>query len=152
MRHVARLLASPNRDIAAADLAGTGIESARQEVVDTAAMTSYGHRIIDLRRELDEADADADLERSGRLRIELDQLVEHVESSMGLGTRTRTFVDTSERARTAVQKAIRRAIDRVKVSAPELGGMLSRTIHTGTSCRYEPEDDRGDWLVSAPPG
>ena len=150
MRHLARLLASPNRDISAADLAGTGIESSRQDVVDKQALARYGHRIQELRHELDEAEADADIERSGRLRIELDQLVEHVESSMGLGSRSRTFVDTSERARTAVQKAIRRAIDRVKLPAPNLGDMLSRRIHTGTSCRYEPDDDAGDWLVVSP--
>ena len=113
MRHLARLLASPSRDIAATELAGGGIETSRQEVVDREALASYGHRIEELRLELDEADADADIERSGRLRVELDQLVEHVEASMGLGTRSCTFVDTSERARTAVQKAIRRAIDGV---------------------------------------
>jgi hypothetical protein len=152
MRHLARLLASPHRDISAADLAGTGIESGRQEVVDKKALASYGHRIEELRRELDEADADADIERSGRLRLELDQLVEHVEASMGLGPRSRTFVDTSERARTAVQKAIRRAIERVKLPAPNLGDMLSRCVRTGTSCRYEPDDDRGDWLVVGPSG
>jgi tetratricopeptide (TPR) repeat protein len=151
MRHLARLLGSPNRDISAADLAGAGIETSRQEVLDREALTSYGHRIEELRRELDEADDAADIERSGRLRIELDQLVEHVESSMGLGARSRTFVDTSERARTAVQKAIRRAIDRVKLSAPELGDALARTIHTGTSCRYEPDDDRAHWLIAPPP-
>jgi tetratricopeptide (TPR) repeat protein len=150
MRHLARLLASPRRDIAAAELAGTGIESARQDVVDKEALASYGHRIEELRRELDDANADADIERSGRLHIELDQLVEHVEASMGLGARSRTFVDTSERARTAVQKAIRRAIDRIKLPAPQLGDMLSRCIRTGTSCRYEPDDDRGDWLVVGP--
>ena len=150
MRHLARLLASPSRDIAATELAGGGIETSRQEVVDREALASYGHRIEELRRELDEADADADIERSGRLRVELDQLVEHVEASMGLGTRSRTFVDTSERARTAVQKAIRRAIDRVKLPAPKLGDGLARTVRTGTFCRYEPDDDRAPWLVVGP--
>ncbi len=150
MRHLARLLAAPHRDIAAAELAGTVVDASRQDVLDREALASYGRRIEELRRELDEADADADIERSGRLRIELDQLVEHVEASMGLGTRSRTFVDSSERARTAVQKAIRRAIDRVKLPAPRLGDMLSRSIRTGSSCRYEPDDDRGDWLVVGP--
>jgi hypothetical protein len=150
MRHLARLLASPRRDISAAELAGTVVDASRQDVLDREALTTYGRRIEELRRELHEADADADIERSGRLRIELDQLVEHVEASMGLGSRSRTFVDSSERARTAVQKAIRRAIDRIKLPAPRLGDMLSRCIRTGTSCRYEPDDDRGDWLVVGP--
>jgi tetratricopeptide (TPR) repeat protein len=150
MRHLARLLASPRKDIAAAELAGTVVEASRQDVLDRQALASYGHRIEQLRRELDESDADADVERSGRLRVELDQLVEHVEASMGLGTRSRTFVDSSERARTAVQKAIRRAIDRIKLPAPRLGDLLSRCIRTGTWCRYEPDDDHGDWLVVGP--
>jgi tetratricopeptide (TPR) repeat protein len=150
MRHLARLLSSPNRDIPATELAGTGIESSRQEVVDREALVRYGRRIESLRRELEDAEADADIERSARLRVELDQLVEHVEASMGLAGRSRLFIDTSERARTAVQKAIRRAVDRIKLSAPRLGDMLSRCIRTGTSCRYEPDDDRGDWLVVGP--
>ncbi len=150
MRHLARLLSSPNRDIPATELAGTGIESSRQEVVDREALVRYGRRIESLRRELEDAEADADIERSARLRVELDQLVEHVEASMGLAGRSRSFIDTSERARTAVQKAIRRAVDRIKLSAPRLGDMLSRCIRTGTSCRYEPDDDRGDWLVVGP--
>ena len=103
-----------------------------------------------MRRDLESADADADIERAARLRLELDQLVEHVEASMGLAGRSRTFVDTSERARTAVQKAIRRAIDRINLSAPMLGDMLSRCIRTGTSCRYSPDDDQGEWLVDGP--
>jgi hypothetical protein len=49
-----------------------------------------------------------------------------------------------------VQKAIRRAIDRIKLSAPRLGEMLTRCVHTGTSCRYTPDDDEGDWLVQGP--
>jgi hypothetical protein len=150
MRHLARLLSSPNRDIPATELAGAGIESSRQEVVDREALVRYGRRIESLRRELEDAEADADIERSARLRVELDQLVEHVEASMGLAGRSRLFIDTSERARTAVQKAIRRAVDRIKLSAPRLGDMLSRCIRTGTSCRYEPDDDRGDWLVVGP--
>jgi tetratricopeptide (TPR) repeat protein len=151
MRHLARLLASPNQDIPAAELAGTGIESSRQDVLDREALVRYGHRIEALRGELEDAEGDADIERAARLRVELDQLVEHVEASMGLAGRSRAFVDTSERARTAVQKAIRRAIDRIKLPAPKLGDMLSRCIRTGTSCRYAPDDDdQGDWSVIGP--
>jgi tetratricopeptide (TPR) repeat protein len=153
MRHLARLLGSPNQDIPAAELAGTGIESSRQEVVDREALVQYGHRIEALRHDLEDAEADADIERAASLRVELDQLVEHVEASMGLAGKSRTFVDSNERARTAVQKAIRRAIDRIKLPAPRLGDMLSRCIHTGTSCRYLPDEDDavgGDWLVLGP--
>jgi tetratricopeptide (TPR) repeat protein len=155
MRHLARLLASPNEDIPAAELAGTGIETSRQEVLDREALVRYGHRIEALRREVDDAEADADIERAARLGVELDQLVEHVEASMGLAGKSRTFVDTSERARTAVQKAIRRAIDRIKLPAPNLGDMLARCVRTGTSCRYVPDesdDDGAAWLIVGPNG
>jgi tetratricopeptide (TPR) repeat protein len=148
MRHLARLLASPGRDIAAADLAGTGVISSRQEVVDQAALASYGRRIEELRGELDEADERGDRASSAQLQSELDQLVEHVEASMGLGSRARTFADAGERARTAVQKAIRRAIARIKLGAPGVADELSQCIRTGTMCRYDPAErsaDDGEW-------
>jgi tetratricopeptide (TPR) repeat protein len=153
MRHLARLLASPGRDIAAADLAGTGVISSRQEVVDQAALASYGRRIEELRRELDEADERGDHASSTALHAELDQLVEHVEASMGLGTRARAFADAGERARTAVQKAIRRAIARIKLGAPGLADELSQCVRTGTMCRYDPLDGGPDdeWVVVGPP-
>lgn len=54
------------------------------------------------------------------------------------GERSRRFDHAAERARTSVQKAIRRAIANVARSAPRLGDDLLASVHTGHRCTYEP--------------
>src|SRR5207249_3436029 len=132
MRYLARLLGQPHRNIAAADLAGSGVDQLRQEVVDRTAIQNYRRQISELRSDIDEADEAADVERASRLRLELDQLVTHLEGQMRLGHRSRQFADNGERARTAVQKAIRRAIERIRAGAPCAGERLAVMVHTGS--------------------
>jgi hypothetical protein len=56
----------------------------------------------------------------------------------GLAGRSRTFVDDAERARTAVAKAIRRAIDRVGRTEPALADRLRDQVRTGLVCCFIP--------------
>ena len=151
MRHLARLLAAPGHEFRADELGGTAVDTGRQDVLDERALGEYRRRILELRADLDEAEADADIGRADKLRAELDQLVEHIETQVGLGRRSRTFADPRERARTAVRKAIRRAVDRIAAGAPDLGRGLERSVHTGLSCRFEPADGvPAVWDVTAP--
>ncbi len=139
MRCLARLLAAPRTDIGADELAGSGVgDRSRQEVLDGDARRAYRLRIEQLRGELDAADAAGDAARAERAQAELDQLVSALGAATGLGGRARTFADGRERARTAVQKAIRRAVARIAEGAPVLGGALSTSIQTGLVCRYDP--------------
>jgi hypothetical protein len=70
--------------------------------------------------------------------------------SVAPGGRSRRFDDTSERARTSVQKAIRRAITAIGRNCPQLGALLAESVKTGYTCRYEPVPDApARWDVRA---
>ena len=149
---MARLLAAPRTDVEAAELAGVVISASAHELLDTKAIAQYRRRMDELRRAIETAEANLDVERVAVYRAELDELVEHVEDQLGLAGRSRRFADSSERARTAVQKAIRRAIHRVGVGAPTLAEGLSRSVRTGSLCRYEPVEGMPTaWVVTGPP-
>ncbi len=47
--------------------------------------------------------------------------------------------DDGERARVAVAMRVRNALKRIAAAHPDLGRHLSRSIATGTQCRYDPE-------------
>jgi hypothetical protein len=57
----------------------------------------------------------------------------------GVGQSTSTQV--AERARINVTRAIRAALRRIAELEPQLGGVLERTIRTGTACVYRPEPE-----------
>lgn len=68
----------------------------------------------------------------------------------GARGRTRGFPDPHERARTAVGKAIKPAIDEIEAADPELGAFLASSVTTGGTCRYSPPDDRPvHWTVTS---
>jgi hypothetical protein len=56
----------------------------------------------------------------------------------GLGGRVRSFVDIPERARTAVRKAIKRAIGEIEAANPAVGRHLADAVETGAVCSYRP--------------
>ena len=138
MRYLATLLARPRDEVRAAQLAGAVEEHGVQEVLDDRARVAYRRQLGELHRDIDEAEADADIERAARLRSELDALVDELERVIRPGGRSRTFAGSDERARTSVQKALRRAIANLASEAPVLADALTRSIHTGTVCRFDP--------------
>ncbi|HEY7070914.1 MAG TPA: ATP-binding protein, partial [Acidimicrobiales bacterium] len=80
-----------------------------------------------------------DLGRAERLRVELDALVDEIESATGLGGRARAFTDPGERARSSVSKAIKRAIDMIDDASPAIAAALRDTVQCGTVCSYVPD-------------
>jgi hypothetical protein len=142
MSYIARLIASPGIAVPALHLVSGGDAAAPdalpQSVLDGEARTAYANRVRELLDELDEARGNADLGRSERLRIELDALRAELGRATGLGGRSRSFAGPEERARTAVRKAIKRALDEIEAADPEIGGVLRESIQTGYSCCYLP--------------
>ncbi len=139
LRYLATLLDRPGQDVSALELCGAaGVDAGRHEVLDEAAIAAYRRRARDLDADIAAAEADADLARAERLRDERDVLVEEVSSAVGLGGRPRAFASAGERARTAVRKAIKRAIDTITGLDQDLGVRLGAEVETGTTCRYTP--------------
>ncbi|GAA2119424.1 hypothetical protein GCM10009727_03240 [Actinomadura napierensis] len=143
LEYLAVLMANPGQEMPAAELAaGHGgqapADSATvgQPLLDDAAKRQYRQRLADLQDHADRSDLAGDPDRAAELRRERDWLIAELASATGLGGRARRFADNDERARIAVGKAIRRALDRVADADPVLGAELRARVRTGLRCCY----------------
>lgn len=158
LRYLARLLASPGREIHALDLVveeappadpaaarrgGTPLHVAAAagsgEVLDAAARAAYRRRLVELQEDLEEAEAFHDPERASRAREEMEALAAALAGAVGLGGRSRPMGSAAERARQATTKALKAAFAKVSRYSPALGRHLASTVRTGTYCRYDPD-------------
>lgn len=142
LAYLHELLTHPGRHIPALTLAGSGRntgEYAPYELLDRQARQAYADRASELTEELAEAEANADIGRAEQLRAEMDALVDQLEQATGLGGQPRLFADQGERARTAVRKAITRALDEIEASDAGIAEALRSSITTGSYCSYTPD-------------
>jgi hypothetical protein len=153
LSYLARLVAQPGIETHVLELASTrtGKASTSHEdglavgsgdagsVLDQAAKTAYRRRLEELAEDLAEAEQFHDPERVARAQSEIDAITEQLAAAVGLGGRDRRAASDAERARMAVTKAIRTAVDRIGEHVPELAGHLRASVHTGTYCRYQPD-------------
>lgn len=138
-----RLLAAPGEEAHCLEMMGSPDSMSEDTpVMDKKARDAYEERIRDLREEIREAGEMNDLGRTERLTAELDQLTDHITSSLGMGRRSRRLNTDTERARAAVTWRIRSAIKKIGAAHPPLGHHLSNSIRTGTFCCYHPEKDQ----------
>jgi tetratricopeptide (TPR) repeat protein len=156
MRHLARLLSEPGRELHALDLARleTGpaahITPAHADLesdalgdagakLDPEAKDAYRRRLNDLREEEAEAERFEDRERATRARAEIEFLTDELAGAVGLGGRDRKAASAAERARLSVTRAIRAALSRIGAENPALGKHFHATVRTGTYCSYNPD-------------
>ncbi len=152
LQYLARLFAEPGRELHVFELsAGKAASAAEAEVLDQGdagellddkARESYRARGRELQAELQEAEAAGDVTRAERARDELDFLASELSRAVGLGGRKRRAGVASERARSAVQRRIRNALQRVAESSPVLAELLERSVKTGTVCVFRLENTR----------
>lgn len=156
LRDIAMLLARPGRELHVADLISAADPTdpsdeqrraallrgsqARIPLLDDQARSAYQARLIDLRDDLEEAEANADLGRAEAARAEMDLIAHELATALGLGRRTRVQADASERARKAVTQRIRNTVKRLETVHPELANHLERAVRTGRFCSYSPEN------------
>jgi hypothetical protein len=145
MQYLAELLTHPGTEITAVELtrghADGGAPESTHPVLDAEARQAYRNRVIELEERLEIADLQGDPAGSQAARTELDWLVAELGRATGLGGRVRGFPHDAERARTSVQKAIRRALARISAADATLGAMLSDAVTTGSRCVYRPTAD-----------
>lgn len=160
--YIARLLREPGTEIPCSELAGDGLavpsrpgtDSLRApeaglavatslgdagEALDARAKAQYRSRLVELRAELDEAEAFHDAGRAERAREEIEQLDEQLRAAVGLGGRDRRSRSHAERLRVRIAQAIRVALRKIERGHPDLGRHLATSIHTGHRCAYRPQ-------------
>jgi tetratricopeptide (TPR) repeat protein len=144
MRYLAQLLAHPGRELHALDLvaAETGQRLVADDagvMLDERAKTAYRRRLAEIDEDVEQARALGDTTREAQADAERDFLIGELARAVGLGGRDRRAASASERARSAVTRAIRLAIARIAEHHPTLGEHLGSSIHTGTTCAYRPD-------------
>ncbi|HWM18068.1 MAG TPA: hypothetical protein VNO51_00150, partial [Ilumatobacteraceae bacterium] len=141
--YLGTLLAHPGEEIPAIELCGgAAVDDTGHSMIDREALDSYRDRVREIDVALVAAEEDSDLGRVDQLRDEREALRSELSSVLAVNGRPRRFVDSTERARTAVRKAIARAIDTIDASDDDLGAELRQTISTGRSCVYVPDPRR----------
>jgi hypothetical protein len=111
-------------------------------VLDARAKAEYGRRINELRQELNQAERFNDLQRKTEVQNQLQAIAGHLDSAVGLGGRDRRTSSDAERARSAVTKCIKKALQKITETLPSLGYHLAARIKTGYFCSYKPHPDR----------
>jgi non-specific serine/threonine protein kinase len=107
-------------------------------VLDARAHADYRARLAELRDELAEAEERHDLGRVDHCRAEIDALVQQLSGAK----RGRKAAAHGERARVAVTKGLKGALERIAASHPELGRHLTATVRRGYFCVYRPDPVR----------
>jgi tetratricopeptide (TPR) repeat protein len=139
MSYLAQLVEKPGQDVDVFALMANGRlpSEPEQPILDDEALRQYRERVRELQSRVERGAAST--KQSERYRTELQTLTEGLRTVTRLGGRSRSFAGSHERARTAVRKALVRAIDVIACTEPSLGGHLVESISTGASCRYTPD-------------
>ncbi|MHB8512699.1 MAG: ATP-binding protein [Actinomycetota bacterium] len=143
LEHLSKLVVAPREEIHALDLLGSNPDrgALKQDsipMLDEEAKRAYKRRLSDAQAELDEARSFNDEGRAERLESEIEAIVAELKASVGLSGRDRVSDSSSERARIAVTKSVRSAIEKISSEIPSLGEHLAASIRTGTFCSYDP--------------
>jgi tetratricopeptide (TPR) repeat protein len=147
LNYLVRLLEAPGREIHVLDLVGERAGGAANEAIDTGdagellddeARRSYQRRLEDLEETVAEAESFGDAARAARAREEIEMLGAELGRAVGLGGRSRRAGGAAERARSAVQRRIKNALERIAEHAPPLAALLARAVRTGNYCIYLP--------------
>lgn len=148
MLYLSLLLARPGLEISAAELVAGQTQhsevradaalSGNQELIDSSARRTYRRRLAQVERDIDNAREQDDHLRLRGLEQERDWILTELSAAGGKGRQHRAFTSNAERARIAVGKAIRRALDRLTEVDPAIGEALRSAVQTGTHCCYRP--------------
>jgi hypothetical protein len=149
-----QLVRRPGEDVSVIDLVGRehGHASGRQndlgDVIDDQARDAYRQRLRELDEEIAEAEDWGDAGRLDLRSREREAVLAELRSATGLGGASRISGATTERARVAVRKAIVGALARIADVDPSTARHLRDRVHTGSTCRYEPDPDRPvEWIL-----
>jgi non-specific serine/threonine protein kinase len=149
--YLAILLSNPRREFHVMELLICRMDvatTAGVPVLDARAKAEYKRRLSDLRQDLNEAERFNDPQRKTETQNELQAIADRLACAVGLGGRDRKTSSDAERARSAVTKCIKKAIQKIGDAIPSLGYHLAARIKTGYFCSYNPHPERPvNWQV-----
>src|SRR5262249_27483771 len=96
----------------------------------------------ELQQDLDEAERFNDSHRKTEAQNEVQVITNYLAAAVGLGGRDRKTSSDTERARSAVTKCIKKAIQKIGDAIPDLGNHLAVRVKTGYFCSYNPHPER----------
>jgi hypothetical protein len=138
MHYLAQLVERAPAEVHVLELVGA-TEADRGDagpVVDARARASYRQRAEALRDVLEDAEKRGDADRAERIREELEALAAELSRGTALGGKSRRAESAVDRARSAVQRRIKDALDRIAEQDPGLGAWLRRVVRTGNYCSF----------------
>ncbi len=152
LHYLATLLRDPGRafhvcDLMRSDIAGSNVApqdpslsvvrglGGADPCIDAQARAAYLARLHALDAEESDAERRRDLARLAAISDEREALLAELEGAL----RRWRELPHAERARVAVTKAIKTAVDKILARHPELGAHLSVTVRRGYFCRYLPD-------------
>lgn len=111
-------------------------------ILDFQAKAECKRRLDDLRDQEEEAERFNDPDRAAKARAEINAIARYLATATGLGGRDRKASSEAERARCAVTKRIKQAIQKIAAAIPALGHHLTARVKTGYFCSYNPHPER----------
>jgi hypothetical protein len=144
LRHLAYLLRHPETRVSAVELLdatheapgiAAGGDGSRPQPADVQCATAYQSRLVDLQLELERARSADD---GGRVWV-LEQEIKFLSSRLEGATREQRADLAAERARLAVTKGIKSALEKIRANNPALERHLTATIRRGYFCCYTPD-------------
>jgi tetratricopeptide (TPR) repeat protein len=115
----------------------TGALGDAGELLDEKTKSAYRSRLTELREMLEDAGERGDSERGAEIEDEIEALSRELSRAVGKGGRQRRAASAPERARVAVTKAIKYALDKIAQNDSKLADILERSIKTGAFCVYD---------------
>jgi len=133
---------TPAALVAAKGPVSGGLYAGGVPVLDAQAKAEYKCRVNELRQDLNQAERFNDPQRKIEVQNELQAIADHLASAVGLGGRDRKTSSDAERARSAVTKCIKNAVQKIGEAIPLLGYHFAARIKTGYFCSYNLHPDR----------
>jgi len=142
MHYLARLVERPSVALHVFELAGSTDHPDRGdagELLDSTAFRTYRARLEALRETVEDAEARGDVDKAERARDEMETIAAEIARASGRGGKARRGESAVDRARSAVQRRIKDAIQRIGEQDADLGAWLQRAVQTGNYCAFRPD-------------
>jgi tetratricopeptide (TPR) repeat protein len=147
LRYIRRMVGEPGREFHVLDLvaveAGTlraaGGETAGIPLLDDASRDAYRRRLADIDEDIEEASRFNDSGRVAKAEADREYLITELSRGLGIGGRPRNTAGSAERARTAVARSLRYALDALAADLPAAAAHLRTSLRTGVYCSYAPD-------------